>query len=189
MCPRYGGKPRRFLGVAGCPWWVRAVRGWVRCWVSGWCAWPGQGAVPSVPWSGWSACRAADGPVGCRWFWRRCGGGEAGAGCAAPTAGFGRQAGCGAAGGGGLAGVEGGQDALVAEGQQAGEPEHEGSRAHQPGPEAGGVVAGGVLGGGEGPLGAGAPGVGPPLCLGGVVLFLPGFGGHVRRDGDRLLLA
>src|SRR5215510_13329540 len=95
--------------------------------------------------------------VGCCWLWRCCGGGEAGAGLAAPAAGLGWQAGRGAAGAVGLAGVPGGQDALVADGQQAGEPEH------QPDPAAGDVVAGRVLGGGEGPLGAGAPGVGPPV--------------------------
>jgi hypothetical protein len=58
-------------------------------------------------------------------LWRRCGG-RAGEGLAAPTPGFRGQAGCGAAGVAGLAGVPGGQDALIADGQQAGEPEREG---------------------------------------------------------------
>ena len=62
-----------------------------------------------------------------------------------------------------LAGVPGGQDALVADGEQAGQPEHERCQAHEPGPAAGDVVGGGVLGGGEGSLGAGAPGVGLPV--------------------------
>src|SRR5947208_9520230 len=100
----------------------------------------------------------------------RCGGG--GEGLAAPAAGPGWQAGCGAAGGVGLAGVPGFQDALVADGQQAGEPEHDRGQAREPGPAAGDVVAGRVLGGGEGPLGAGAPGVGLAVFPGRVVVLL-----------------
>ncbi len=60
-------------------------------------------------------------------LWRCCGG-QAGEGLAAPAAGFRGQAGCGAAGVVGLACVPGGQDALVADGQQAGEPEPRGAR-------------------------------------------------------------
>src|SRR6516225_512798 len=145
-------------------------------------------AFRAVVWVVWAAMPLMV-AVGCRWLWRRCGGGEAGAGLAAPAAGPGREAGCGAAGVVGLAGVPGGQDALVADGEQAGEPEHQRGQAHQAGPAAGDVVAGRVFGGGEGSLGAGAPGVGLAVLLGGVVVFLPGFGGRVWRDGDGLLLA
>src|SRR5712691_10846704 len=84
-------------------------------------------------------------------------GGQVGEGLAAPAAGPGRQAGRGASGVVVLAGVPGDQDPLVADGQQAGEPERERGQAGEPGPAAGDVVAGGVLGGGEGPFGAGAP--------------------------------
>ena len=80
-------------------------------------------------------------------LWRRCGG-QAGECLAASAPGFRGQAGRGAAGVAGLAGVPGGQDALIAGGQQAGEPEHEGCQAREPGPATGDVVAGGVLGGG-----------------------------------------
>jgi len=64
------------------------------------------------------------------WVWaagsgRSCGGGEAGEGLAALAPGFGGQAGGGAAGVVGLAGVPGVKDPLVADGQQAGEPEHD----------------------------------------------------------------
>jgi hypothetical protein len=74
-----------------------------------------------------------------------------------------RVSGGGAAGVVGLAGVPGGQDALVADGEQAGELEHDRGEAREPGPAVGDVVGGGVLGGGEGPFGAGAAGVGPPV--------------------------
>src|SRR6266498_1638787 len=72
-------------------------------------------------------------------------GGQVGEGLAAPAAGPGWQAGCGAAGVVGLAGGPGVQDSLVADGQQAGEPEHDRGQAGEPGPAAGDVVAGGVL--------------------------------------------
>src|SRR6266498_4821645 len=62
-------------------------------------------------------CRvAAHGGAAAR-LWR--GGGEAGERLAAPLAGFWREAGCGAAGVLVLAGVECGEDALVADGEQA----------------------------------------------------------------------
>jgi hypothetical protein len=54
-------------------------------------------------------------------LWRA--GGERGEGLAAPFEGAGREAGGGAAGVVVLAGVVGGEDALVADGEQAGEPE------------------------------------------------------------------
>src|ERR1700684_1752322 len=44
----------------------------------------------------------------------------------------------------------------------------------------------GRRGAGGGPLSRGPPGA---VGLGGVVVFLPGFGGYVRGDGDGLLLA
>jgi hypothetical protein len=109
------------------------------------------------------------------WLWRRCGGGEAGEGLAA-AAGSGRQAGCGAAGVVLLAGGPGGEDPLVADGEQAGEAEGERGQAREAGPAAGDVVGGGVLGGGEGPFGAGAPGVGAAVRGRGVVVFLRGLG-------------
>ena len=72
-------------------------------------------------------------PVGCWLGLGRCGGGgEAGEGLAAAVPGFGGQAGCGAAGVVGLAGVPGGQDALVADGEQEGEPERERGQAREP---------------------------------------------------------
>src|SRR5258705_12857583 len=55
-------------------------------------------------------------------------------GLAAPAAGSGRQAGRSAAGVVVLAGGPGVKDALGADGQQAGEPEHEGGQAREPGP-------------------------------------------------------
>ena len=53
-----------------------------------------------------------------------------------------------------LAGVPGVEDALVAEGEQAGQPQGERGRPVDPAPAAG-DGGGGVLDGGEGPLGAG----------------------------------
>jgi len=115
--------------------------------------------------------------VGCWLGLGRCGGGgQAGEGLASSAAGFGGQAGRGAAGIVGLAGVPGGQDALVADGEQAGEPERDRGQAREPGPAVGDVVGGGVLDGGEGPFGAGAAGVGLAVRGGGVVVFLRGFG-------------
>jgi hypothetical protein len=111
-----------------------------------------------VVWVIWGVPVAAAGWVA-PGLWRRCGG-QAGEGLAAPAPGSGGQAGGGTAGVVVLAGVPGGQDALVADGEQAGEPEGEQGQAHDPRPAAGDVVGGGVFGGGEGPLGAGAPGVG-----------------------------
>src|SRR6266542_357409 len=118
-------------------------------------------------------------------LWR--GGGEAGERLAAPLAGFWREAGCGAAGVLVLAGVECGEDALVADGEQAGGEQRDRGQSHEPAPAAADVVAGRVLDGGEGPLGGGAPGVGPAVRLGGVVVFLRGLGVHLRRHGDGLL--
>src|SRR5258706_7698409 len=85
--------------------------------------------------------------------------------------------------------VVGGEDALVAGGQQAGGPEHERAEAGHAAPAAGDVVAGRVFDRGVGPLGAGAPGVGAAPGGGGVVVFLPGLGRYVRADGDGLLCA
>ncbi len=108
--------------------------------------------------------------------WRGACGGQVGEGLASPAAGPGREAGRGAAGVVVLAEVPCDQDALVADGQQAGQPEHERCQAREPAPAAGDVVAGRVLGGGEGPLGAGAPGVGPPVRCRWVVVLLAGLG-------------
>jgi len=113
-------------------------------------------------------CRGLGGAGGCA-AWRGCAGaagsgwgacgGQVGEGLAASAsaAGPGWQAGCGAAGVVGLAGVPGVQDSLVADDEQAGEPERDRGQAGEPGPAAGDVAGGGVLGGGEGPLGAGCP--------------------------------
>ena len=86
----------------------------------------------------------------------------------------------GSAGVVGLAGVVGVQDALVADGQQAGDPQGERGQARQAAPAAGDAGGGGVLDGGEGALGAGAPGVGAPVRWGRVVVFLPGLGRDLR---------
>jgi hypothetical protein len=109
-----------------------------------------------------------------RRLWRA--GGEAGEGLAASLAGFRREPGGGPAGVVGLAGVEGGEDALVADGEQAGQPERDRGQAREAAPAAGDAGGGGVLDGGEGPLGAGAPGVGTPVRRGWVVVFLAGLG-------------
>ena len=117
------------------------------------------------------------------WLWR---GGEAGEGLASAFPGLGREPGGGAAVVVGLAGVEGGEDALVADGEQAGDPEREGGQAGQAAPAAGDAGGGGVLDGGERALGAGAPCVGAAVRRGRVVVFLPGLGRHGRRDGEGL---
>ncbi len=92
-------------------------------------------------------------------LWR--GGGEAGECCAPPAfAGFGREPGGCALVAVGLADVPGAEDALVADGDQAADPQGERGQARQAAPAAGDAGGGGVLDGGEGPLGAGAPGVG-----------------------------
>ena len=73
------------------------------------------------------------GGAGGSWLWRT--GGEAGQCGAPPPAGLRREPGGGAAGVAGLAGVPGGEDALVADGEQAGKPERERVRPvsrHQP---------------------------------------------------------
>jgi hypothetical protein len=114
-------------------------------------------------------------------------GGEAGEGLAPAFAGFGWQAVCRAAGGFRLPRVPGAEDALVADDEQRGGEQHEGCQAHEAAPAAADVVAGGVLGGGEPAFGAGAPVAGAAPGGGGVVVFLRGFGEHVRGDGDRLL--
>src|SRR5439155_1613251 len=75
-------------------------------------------------------------------------GGQVGEGLAVSAAGPGRQAGRSAAGFVVLAGVPGDQDALVADDEQAGEPEGERGQAHEAAPAAGDVGAGRVLGGG-----------------------------------------
>ena len=79
-------------------------------------------------------------------------GGEAGEGSFPPAfACSGREAGRGPALVLGLAGVPGGEDALVADGVQGGEPERDGCEAHEAAPAAADGVAGGVLDGGEAP--------------------------------------
>jgi len=75
-----------------------------------------------------------------------------------------------------LAGVPGGEDALVADREQAGEPQGERGDAGQAAPAAGDAGGGGVLDGGEGALGAGAPRVGAAVGRGWVVVFLAGLG-------------
>jgi hypothetical protein len=72
--------------------------------------------------------------------------------------------------------VPGGEDALVADRCQAGEPEHERSEAGEPDPAAGDVVGRCVFDAGVEPFGGGAPLVGEPPRGGGVVVFLPGLG-------------
>src|ERR1017187_3622619 len=91
-------------------------------------------------------------------LWRA--GGEAGEGLAAALPGFRREAGGCAPVVVGLADVPGAEDALVADGEQAGQPQGERGQAREAAPAAGDAGGGGVLDGGEGPLGAGAPGVG-----------------------------
>jgi hypothetical protein len=113
-------------------------------------------------------------------------GGEAGEGPAAAFAGFRGEHGGGAAGAVLLAGVPGGEDALVADDEQGRGEQHQGGQSHQAAPAAGDVAGGGVLGGGEAALGSGAAGVGPAPGFGGVVVFLPGFRVHVCRDGEGL---
>src|ERR1700729_1599940 len=111
-----------------------------------------------------------------------------GGGClAAAPAGSGWLAAGGAAGVVGLVVLPGGQDALVADGQQACCPEGERDQAGLAAPAAGDAGGGGVFDGGEGAFGAGAPGVGAPPLRSGVVVFLPGLGRDVRGDGDGLL--
>ena len=110
--------------------------------------------------------------------------GEAGA---APPAGFRREAGGGAAGVVFLVCVPGGEDALVADGQCAGEPEGKRGQSHEPDPAAGDVVAGGVLEGGVGAFGAGAPGVRAAPVRRRIVVFLPGLSCYCRGHGDGLL--
>jgi hypothetical protein len=67
-----------------------------------------------------------------RLLWR--GGGEAGEGLAAAFAGVGWEAGGGAPGVFGLAGVPGAEDALVAEGEQAGWPQRERGQSREAAP-------------------------------------------------------
>src|SRR6266568_1686666 len=98
-------------------------------------------------------------------------GGELGEAGAAPFAGAGRQPGGGAAGVVVLAGVVGGEDALVADCQQAGDPECERGQAREAAPAAGDAGGGGVLDGGVDALGGGAPPVGPPPLRRRVVVF------------------
>ena len=97
------------------------------------------------------------------------------------------EAGGGAAGVVGLAGIPGVQDALVADGEQAGQPQVQRGEAGEAAPASGDVAGGGVLDGGKRPLGAGAAGVGPAVGRGRVVVFLPGLGRDLRGDGDGLL--
>ena len=91
-------------------WLMRLVR-------AGYCA---LCAVVWVVWPAMPLIVAVERP----WLWRRCGGGEACLGFAAPAAGLRREAGCGAAGVVGLAGVPGVKDPLVADGTPA-RPEHD----------------------------------------------------------------
>src|ERR1022692_1090916 len=143
---------------------------------------------PAVVVLGWGAgAAAAVRAGGCRLLWR--GGGEHGQGFALPSSGLRREPGGGAAGVVGLADVPGVEDALVADGEQAGEPQREGGQARESAPAAGDGGGGGVLDGGEGPLGAGAAGVGAAVRWGGVVVFLPGLCRDLGRDGDGLLRA
>src|SRR6266536_3331586 len=74
--------------------------------------------------------------------------GEAGEGLAAPFPGPGREPGGGAPRVVGLAGVVGGEDALVADGEQAGDPQGERGQARQAAPAAGDAGGGGILDGG-----------------------------------------
>jgi hypothetical protein len=113
--------------------------------------------------------------------------GERGEYPAAPAAGFRGQALGGAALVFLLPGVPGGEDALVADGEQGRGEQHEGGQAHQAAPAAADVVGGGVLGGGEAAFGAGAAGIRAVPGRGRIVVFLRGLGQHVRRDGDGLL--
>src|SRR5260221_1537164 len=136
----------------------------------------GAGGAVAVVVIGWRA--VARGVL--RWLWRGC---ELGEGGAASVAGPGREPGGCAALVVGLPGVVGGEDALVAGGEGAGEPQHEGREAHEAAPAAGDVVAGGVLDRGVGSLGAGAPGVGAPPLRGGGGGFLPGLGCDLGSDG------
>src|ERR1022692_901346 len=96
-------------------------------------------------------------------LWR--GGGEAGEGPAAALAGFRGEGQRGSARGVGLAGVKGAEDALVADGEQACDPQGERGHARQAAPAAGDAGGGRVLDGGEGALGAGAPAVGAPVLF------------------------
>src|ERR1035441_7589488 len=122
---------------------------------------------------------------------RACGflgaGGEAGEGLAAALADFGREAGGGPLVAVGLADVPGAEDALVADAEEAGQPQRERGYAREAAPAAGDAGGGGVLDGGEGPLGAGAPCVGAAVLGGGVVVLLPGLGRDLGGDGDGLL--
>ena len=148
----------------------------------GWACWPGSGrAGPAggvlVSGESWRGARA--------WLWR-CG--EAGeGGFPAAFACSGREAGGGAALVFGLAGVPGGEDPLVADRVQGGEPERGRGQAHEAAPAAGDGVAGGVLDGGEASFGGGAAGVGAAVRRGGVVVFLPGLRRDIRPDGEGLL--
>jgi hypothetical protein len=83
--------------------------------------------------------------------------------------------------------VAGGQDALVADCQQAGDPQGERGQAHESAPAAGDAGGGAVFDGGVEAFGGGAPPVGPPPLWRGVVVLLPGFGRDLGRDGDGLL--
>src|ERR1022692_1677710 len=154
----------RGLMVSGLPVWVAGCMRWLLWGVPGRCA----------------ACAR-----GRAWLWWR--GCEAGEGFAAPAACSGREPGLCSLGVLVLADVVGGQDALVADGEQAGGEERDRGESHEAAPAAADVVGGGVFGGGEGPLGGGAAGVGPAVRGGGVVVFLRGLGGDVRWHGDGLL--
>src|ERR1700750_1461925 len=103
---------------------------------------------------------------------RPCSGGELGEGPAAPAPGSGGQPGGGAALVVLLPGVPGGQDALVADGEQGRGGTDQRCHAHQAAPAAADVVAGGVLGGGEAAFGAGAAGIGAAPGRRRVVVFL-----------------
>jgi hypothetical protein len=101
--------------------------------------------------------------------------------------GAGRQAGRGAADVFGLPDIPGCDDALVAGGEQAGDPQGERGQSGQAAPAAGDAGGGGVFDGGERPLGGGAPLVGLPPGGRRVVVLLPGFGRDRGGDGDGLL--
>jgi hypothetical protein len=97
-----------------------------------------DGVKRSLGWAGLVARRG---------LWR---GGERGETLAVLLAGFRRQAEPGPARGLGPAGVERGEDALIADGQQAGDPQGERGQARQPAPAAGDAGGCRVLDGGEG---------------------------------------
>jgi hypothetical protein len=147
-----------------------------------------RGRSSSLTTAVWSKTSQVPGPQSRCLGWRgwRCGFPCGGAGCCCGDAGFGGwlgRPGCGVgefaaalagvglliAGDVGLvlvAGLEGGQGALVAHGHEAGEPEHEPRDAHQGDPALVDVVDGCVLDGGVESFGGGAAWLGGDRILG-----------------------